>query len=183
MHQKKDGGPRVHDYVVDEAAKTWTAREVEGETVTPKAEAEKPLKTEKVKTPAPPPSATVGTPPEQKVEDEKPKRKRTPRKKKATVDGFILLVNSVPTKVPGIETVDLSQLLHEEQMELAADKHAKSYFSMDSFDRKDLLKQGIPETVKGLSGKIVYTTARSMEVREYLDALRPFAALVVEGVF
>lgn len=192
MHQKTQDGPRLTDFVIDNDAKTWTPK---GDAPAPAVEAkkEKPAPASKPVTTAPPPeqpttaAASDGEPTGKEAQAEsKPAEKKTTRKRKTTkkpaLDGFILVINGAPVKADGMEVVSFSELFAHEAAELANDKKADSYYALPPFDRRDWLGQHAAAVAGELSGKLVFATTRSTDEREYLDKLRPFASIVIEGV-
>lgn len=114
------------------------------------------------------------------IADEEPSVVEIDAAKTASGEGFTLFINCFPH---GMETVDLATLLNTEMAELAKVKGVDSYYELNSFDRRDMLAQAVPEVARGLAGKSVVCLGAGQELKSYIDALRPHAAMVVTGTF
>lgn len=101
------------------------------------------------------------------------------------LQGFVLCINAVPLlpEEQRERIVDLADVLDEWGQKLAASTNppARSYYSMHAFDRRDRLAE-VAATIAGeLAGTVVVVGGRSPDMTALCDALRPFAAMVVQG--
>lgn len=94
--------------------------------------------------------------------------------------GFRLFLNALPI---GQEFVDAGELLGREGAELAEAQGVKSYYELDAFKRRDAIAAQASAIATELAGKALVVVGGGQDLKALIEALRPFAAEVVQGVF
>lgn len=133
----------------------------------PKVKRQKAAKQSKPET-APAPAPTVETAP-------------APQEAQETGQGFRLFINAMPTSSSAM--VDGASVLHLEGAEMAREFGAPSFYEMDAFKRRDLLASAAGEIAKDLEGKDLVAIGGGQDLKALVEALRPLAREVVQGVF
>lgn len=94
--------------------------------------------------------------------------------------GFRLFVNAMPA---GGQFVDALQVLAQEGRELAEAQGVGSYYDLDAFKRRDVLAAHAVEIAAELDGQDVVAIGGGQDLKALVEALRPLAAEVIQGVF
>lgn len=120
----------------------------------------------------PPPTTATPTP--------APSSEEQPRSEVVSSGGFRLFINSMPS---GGQFVDALQVLAAEGRELAEAQGVSSYYDLDAFKRRDALAAHAAEIAAELDGQDVVAIGGGQDLKALVEALRPMAAEVIQGVF
>ncbi len=94
--------------------------------------------------------------------------------------GFRLFINSAPFNAP---VIDLADVLAREGAEMATAYEVKSFYDLDAFKRRDLLAAAAGEIAKELEGRDVIAIGGGQDLKALVEALRPLAGAIIQGVF
>lgn len=98
----------------------------------------------------------------------------------SSVGGFRLFINAMPA---GGQFVDALQVLAAEGRELAEAQGVSSYYDLDAFKRRDVLAAHAAEIAIELEGQDVVAIGGGQDLKALVEALRPLATEVIQGVF
>lgn len=212
MRRSKEGGPKPGDYDVVEGENPSWALKGEAPAEEPKPAEEKP-KAEKPKatvgrqpaarkkadpepTKAPPATTKKKTtkPKAQKPKAEKPKAESAvkptaqPDADSLKVEGLVLYVNAMPARgVPQEQVAFLTEVLAAEGLELARsvsnDAPDIGYYDLDAFKRRDQLASQALNVARDHEGMHLVALGAGQDLKAYVDAIEPFASVVVRGIF
>lgn len=98
----------------------------------------------------------------------------------APAGGFRFYINAMPIGAP---YVDVAEILAREGAELAEAQGVESYYALDPFKRRDVLAEHARDIAAELDGQDVVAIGGSQDLKALVEALRPFAAEIVQGVF
>lgn len=199
--RKRRGESTVNDFDVwhNEAGELCWKAKVAGEApAAPKAEsteAEMLAQTKPIQTTVAPPEVIEGKAAivaEPKVKRQKAAKQvkpetspapepTVPQEPQQSAQGFRLFINAMPAG--SAVMVDAASVLHLEGSEMAREFEAPSFYDLDAFKRRDMLASAAMEIAKDLEGKDVVAIGGGQDLKALVEALRPLAREVVQGVF
>lgn len=95
--------------------------------------------------------------------------------------GFRLFVNATPMGSRNV--LDAAALLDREGADMAKAHEVESFYDLDPFKRRDQMARYAAAIAAGLDGTDVVAIGGGQDLKALVEALRPFAREVVQGVF
>ncbi|MFG0319750.1 MAG: PD-(D/E)XK nuclease family protein [Planctomycetota bacterium JB042] len=129
----------------------------------------------------------VAAPPKEKSPEEsgaevpEPKDVVPQRPRGRPPKSFTLCIGCAPTRVSG-KTISLDQVFAKYAAQVAESQGAESYYVMDAFRRRDILCAGAEKIATEFGSAVVIAVPQSPDTRAFVEALRPYAQFVFEGV-
>lgn len=96
--------------------------------------------------------------------------------------GFTLLVGCLPERGKQTGIINLDQVFADMGAELAKEMGCESYFALDGYKRRDWLAMRARQISDTFESKTVTAIGESPDFREFLAAIKPYAAYVYVGV-
>ena len=97
-----------------------------------------------------------------------------------TVNGFTLCIGCSPTRLAGVRTIHIEDLLHAHGSGVAEAAGVTSYYRLNAFDRRDKLGEVAAEIAGDLKDTVLLVGTRSPDVDALVVALKPFADSIFE---